>query len=278
MGSCTNQSCPRDENWPFEPSSSPVGHSQVSPDPPWPQDGAAGLPWLGLLGFVALFRVIGSCTNQSCPGDENWPFEPSSSLLGHSQVATDPPWPQDGAAGLPWLGLLGLVALIRVMGSWTNQSYPGDEHWPFEPSSSLLGHSKVAPDPPWPQDGTARLPWLGLLGLVALIRVIGSWTNQSCPRDEYWPFEPSSSPLGHSQVSPDPPWPQDGAARQPWLGLLGHAPAKAVAVESTLSNIGILSRNIPAQCDRHVHWWTGCSSLSLFLLLPCARALLCTAV
>ena len=36
------------------------------------------------------------------------------------------------------------VAMVGVTGSWTNQSYPGDEYLPFEPSSSPLGHSKVA--------------------------------------------------------------------------------------------------------------------------------------
>ena len=34
--------------------------------------------------------------------------------------------------------------MVGVTGSWTNQSYPGDEYLPFEPSSSPLGHSKVA--------------------------------------------------------------------------------------------------------------------------------------
>ena len=34
--------------------------------------------------------------------------------------------------------------MVRVKGSWTNQSCPGDEYLPFEPSSSHLGHSKVA--------------------------------------------------------------------------------------------------------------------------------------
>ena len=46
---------------------------------------------------------------------------------------------------------------------------------------------------------------------------------------DYWPFEPYSSLLlGHSQVTPDPPQPQDGAARWPRLGLRGHAPTRAV--------------------------------------------------
>ena len=81
-----------------------------------------------------------------------------------------------------------------------------------------------------------------------MVGAAGSFTCQSCPGDIYGPLEPSSSPLGHSQVALDPLWPQNGAARQPWLRLLGHAPAKAVAVESTLS------RNIPAQCGGQVHW------------------------
>ena len=34
-----------------------------------------------------------------------------------------------------------------------------------------------------------------------MVRVKGSWTNQSCPEDEYLPFEPSSSHLGHSKVA-----------------------------------------------------------------------------
>ena len=34
--------------------------------------------------------------------------------------------------------------MVRVKVSWTNQSCPGDEYLPFEPSSSHLGHSKVA--------------------------------------------------------------------------------------------------------------------------------------
>ena len=61
-----------------------------------------------------------------------------------------------------------------------------------------------------------------------MVWVKGSWTNQSCSGDEYLPFEPSSRPLGQSQVAPDPPWPKDGAARQPWLGSEGHGPTKAV--------------------------------------------------
>ena len=66
-------------------------------------------------------------------------------------------------------------------------------------------------------------------------------------------------------MAPDPPQPQDGAARQPWLGLQGHAPAQAYTIESRLQHRvdllkgrwgekhettsgGLLSRNIPAQC------------------------------
>ena len=61
-----------------------------------------------------------------------------------------------------------------------------------------------------------------------MVRVMGSFSSQSCPGDKYEPFEPSSSLLGYSQVAADPPWPQDQAARRPWSGLWGHSPAKAV--------------------------------------------------
>ena len=34
-----------------------------------------------------------------------------------------------------------------------------------------------------------------------MVGVAGSFTCQSCPGDIYGPFEPSSSPLGHSQLA-----------------------------------------------------------------------------
>ena len=155
-GSCIpplSQICPGDGYQPFEPSSSTLGHSQVAPDPPWPQDGACQ---------SAMVRVMESCIHpspQSCPGDDYQPFEPSISPLGHSQVAPDPPWPQDGACQ---------SAMVRVMRSCTNQSCPGDDYQPFEPSISPLGYSQVAPDPLRTQDGACQ---------SAMVRVMGSCTT-----------------------------------------------------------------------------------------------------
>ena len=109
--------------------------------------------------------------------------------------------------------------MVWVTGSFTSQSYPGDKYRLFEPSSSPLCHSQVAPDPPRPQDRAAMWPWMGLRGHEPIKAVQGMITDH---------FKPSSSPLGHSQVAPDPPRPQDGAARWPWSGIWGHAPPKAV--------------------------------------------------
>ena len=58
----------------------------------------------------------------------------------------------------------------------------------MQPSRSLPSGSRPSP-----------APRLGCQ--VAMVGVTGSWTNQSCPGDEYLPFEPSSSPLGHSKVA-----------------------------------------------------------------------------
>ena len=105
---------------------------------------------------VAMVRVTGSNTKQSCQGDDYKPFQPSSNPLGHSQVLTDPPQPQDWAATWPWSGL--------HMGSLTSQSCPRDMYGPFEPSSSPLCLSQVAPDSRWYQDWAARRPLVGVGG------------------------------------------------------------------------------------------------------------------
>ena len=110
-----------------------------------------------------------------------------------------------------------------------------------------------------------------------MVRVTGSYTNQSCPEDKYGPFEPSSSPLGHSQVAQDPPWPKDGAARQPWLGLLGHVPAKTVTVAG---NAGIFLVSVVDRCTGGL-----AAAASLSFSLCCAqqcggqvKSTVCTAV
>ena len=115
------------------------------------------------------------------------------------------------------------------MESYNIQICPVDEYQLFEPSSSPLGHSQVAPDPPWPQDG------------AAMVGVAGSCTNQTYPGVDYRLFEPSSIPLGHSQVASDPPWSQDCPGSH-WLGFQGNSPAKAVQGISTdyLSHLAAL--------------------------------------
>ena len=62
----------------------------------------------------------------------------------HSQVAPNPPWPQDVVARWPWMGLRG--------------------HEPIKAVQGILTALKVSPDPPWPQDGAASWPWSGLWG------------------------------------------------------------------------------------------------------------------
>ena len=87
--------------------------------------------------------------------------------------------------------------------------------YPLYSSKALPSGSRPSPAPRWGYQ-------------AAKVGVTGSCTNRNCPRDNCRPFEPSNSPLGHSQVAPDPPRPQDEATRWPWLELRGHKPTITV--------------------------------------------------
>ena len=138
-------------------------------------------------------------------------------------MAPDTTQPQDGADRGPGLGLRGHTQFKAVQGISTDH----------------LSHlAALLVTPKWLQ--TLPSPKMGLLGIHGLGQRVMDQPKLSGGGG--LPFEPSSSHLGHFQVAPDPPFPQDGAARQPWSESKGHGPTKAVQGMSIyhLSHLAVL--------------------------------------
>ena len=95
-----------------------------------------------------------------------------------------------------------------------------------------------------------------------MVRVKGSWTNQSCPGDEYLPFEPSSSHLGHSKVA------------QRERG--GSCTDLFILAQSCWVDTAVCTAQQCARARAHTVPCTHCSVHALLLLLPCCQDSYCS--